>query len=230
MNPATCLILCGGDGSRWGNHLGVPKHLIPIAGESLLSRTARLIQDADPYADVIVVAPDDDRYRIDGAQLVQPMGDEFHGNANKFLDSAPLWNRDGRTICFLGDVWFSCDAIYTILAFSSPRWQAFGRPRGSLITGSQWGEIFAISFTHEHRERFLEALLELAHRYRQGLVAASGWASLRLMAGMPPDRDMPDEYLGTGLFTEIDDFTDDFDEPRDHEAWLTRFHERGGVP
>ena len=36
-------ILANGEGKRWGNYKGVPKHLIEIDGETLIDRTVRLL-------------------------------------------------------------------------------------------------------------------------------------------------------------------------------------------
>jgi len=51
------LILCAGDGSRWGNYLGVPKQLVTINGETLLDRTIRLLRE-NQIADITIVSND----------------------------------------------------------------------------------------------------------------------------------------------------------------------------
>ena len=39
----TALRIADGDGTRWGNYLGVPKHLAPVDGVPILYRTVRLL-------------------------------------------------------------------------------------------------------------------------------------------------------------------------------------------
>lgn len=39
------VIMAAGEGKRWNNFLGVPKHLIEINGETLLERTTRLLKE-----------------------------------------------------------------------------------------------------------------------------------------------------------------------------------------
>ena len=34
--------MADGEGKRWGNYLGIPKHLIEIDGEPIIKRTVRL--------------------------------------------------------------------------------------------------------------------------------------------------------------------------------------------
>ena len=40
----TYVIMCAGEGKRWGNYKNVPKHLIEINGETLIGRTTRLLK------------------------------------------------------------------------------------------------------------------------------------------------------------------------------------------
>ena len=49
-------ILANGEGKRWKNYKGVPKHLIEIDGETLIDRTVRLIKKHSED-DVIIVGP-----------------------------------------------------------------------------------------------------------------------------------------------------------------------------
>ena len=37
------IIMADGEGKRWGNYKGVPKHLITVEGETILERTIRLL-------------------------------------------------------------------------------------------------------------------------------------------------------------------------------------------
>lgn len=54
------IIMAAGKGTRWNNHLGVPKHLVKINGETLLGRTTRLLKEND--INNYVITTSDSRY------------------------------------------------------------------------------------------------------------------------------------------------------------------------
>lgn len=155
-----------------------------------------------------------------------PTNTELHGispvvpdqtEAYKFLSSKELWNRTGRTIVLLGDVWFSEEAITKIFNYPSDDWTAFGRTGASRFTGCPHGEIFAQRFTcfAEHGEK-LERLNDM---YLNGECKrdASGWAHYQLMIGSNPNI-----HTVGPRFVEIDDFTEDFDCPEDYDIWVLK--------
>ncbi len=219
----TCILLCGGDNSRWGGYRNAPrKHLVDVEEEILLHRTLRMIEARACDRTVVVVNRDD--VGLYASALSVPH--EFHGivpasprhtEAYKFLSSRELWNPAGRTIVLMGDVWFSEEAMTTIFESPSGDWTAFGRAGASRFTGRPYGELFAQRFTasQEHEEK----LADLDAQYRAGTCrrAASGWAHYHLMIGVDPN-----VHAVGPRFVEIDDFTDDFDCPSDYDAWVFR--------
>ena len=217
------IIIAAGEGTRWNDHLGIPKHFIEIDGESIIRRTVRLLNE-NGVGDVYVVAPDDDRYRIDGSAMFVPQlrsrCDENCG-ADKFLSSEELWLSDGRTIVLYGDVYFTDDAIKTITTYSHIDWLLFARPYGSLITGCPWGECFAQSFFNEHipeHVRTIRCAVDLHHDRKIG--HPSGWQHYRAMTGLPVEYwDRP--FYGDRL-VRIDDWTEDFDSKEDYETFMRR--------
>ena len=54
------IVMADGEGKRWGNYKGVPKHLIEINGETLLGRTTRLLKEHN--VDYIITTSDE-RYK-----------------------------------------------------------------------------------------------------------------------------------------------------------------------
>ena len=111
ISETQCIVLCGGDNSRWGSYRNTPrKHLVEIEGELLLNRTLRLAATCKPSRKVVVVNKSDlDLYAaklsnkpdLYGIDPIVPHQTE----AYKFLSSKELWNPAGRTIILLGDVW-----------------------------------------------------------------------------------------------------------------------------
>lgn len=56
------IIMADGDGKRWSNYLGVPKHLIEINGETLLARIVRLLKENGIQDKDIIITARDERY------------------------------------------------------------------------------------------------------------------------------------------------------------------------
>ena len=73
------LILAAGDGTRWNNYRGVPKHLAPLCGEPILHRTVRMITERRPDADVRVIVRDmsDRRYLVAGSKRAKAKLNRF---------------------------------------------------------------------------------------------------------------------------------------------------------
>lgn len=195
------IIACAGPQTKWGGHLGVPSHLVPVNSEPLLHRTVR--QALRFTGDVIVTAPPgDERYAVPGAGL-RPTAPA----ANEYAASRPLWADDGRTVLLLGDVYFTDAAIQTIASWGRRRYRCFGRRGPSRITGTPWGEIFAASWWPDQH-----ALLD-EHLAAIGDSSKAGWRLLRLMQGTPVNR----HVVRATWFTTIDDLTDDVDFAADYE-------------
>lgn len=206
------IIIAAGQGTRWADYRGVPKHLVEIEGEILLHRTCG--QFLQYSTDVYLVAPDDDRYRVDGVQLYSPP-EELTRELDKFYSSLHLWSEQGRTVIVYGDVYFSDEAVETIMT-NQDGWKYFCRSKPSTITGKDCKEIFAIGFSHESKKKIEQAVISLL----DAKTATGGWSLFRLLTlgrhhVAPSDRQM----FETGNHVEIDDWTEDFDYPRDLDAW-----------
>lgn len=205
------IVIAAGEGTRWGNHTGVPKHLAVLDGERLIDRIARLFS---PHGEVIVVGPDD-RYHAPGAGLWRPTITPSNGDADKFLSSRELWSRTTRTVIVYGDCFYSGQAAKTIATDRSREWRMFGRVGPSSITNKPWGEPFAWAFDpgdHAGHDAALRAIVNLR---RAGKIKRNGgWEWYRQLEGLPlklrPNRVGPH-------FVEIDDLTDDLDFPIDFE-------------
>jgi len=53
--PQLAVVMAAGEGTRWDNHLGTPKHLVSVEGEVLLKRTVQQLTDRVP--EVWVASP-----------------------------------------------------------------------------------------------------------------------------------------------------------------------------
>ncbi|CKH13229.1 NTP transferase domain-containing protein [Mycolicibacterium smegmatis] len=229
------IIMAAGEGTRWGNHTGVPKHLIsPLDdGEALLARLVRQLHERGEN-DVIVTGPQDYKdYLPDHVQVVTPdvLGDtdEWLG-VTKFHNTVPHWSSTGRTILYWGDCWLDDCVVDAITRYEARRWLNWCRVNKSRVTGCPYGENFAVSFFPEHHSKYLEAMQITADAHRDGEITRSGgWEVLRAYAGargpkirtmnrnLPQVRDVG--YMGTS-------FSDDFDKPEDFDRWQKNWKKR----
>jgi len=215
------IIICAGEGTRWGDYLGVPKHLIVIEGETLIERSVRLLRENGVTDISVVVKEKDPRYEVEGSvQYIAKLNQEENADADKFLSSKELWNKEGRTIVFYGDCYFTEEAMKQIVSFDKREWTLFCRPNGSRITGAKWGECFAQSFYPEDLQRHEASLHYVAQLYLNKVITrCGGWEHYRAMVGKVM-YGVEKPHVMTTNYVEIDDWTDDFDLPEDYEKWV----------
>lgn len=212
------IVIADGDGTRWRNHLGVPKHLIPFLGEPLVHRTGRQLREAG-FETFIVGPAGDDRYRVGGCALAEsgPRVPEWH-DASKFLDSQYLWSETRRTVVVYGDVFFDDEAVDAIASYDEREWRLFARLDGSPVTGTRWGECFAQSFWPEHIDAHRAAFDVILEARAAGRIRrCGGWEHYRAMCGLDPARHAAGDRL-----IEVGGWTDDFDFPQDYATWVAR--------
>jgi hypothetical protein len=228
------LILCAGDATRWGDYLGVPKHLVQLLGEPILHRAVRLINEIRPDADVRVIAKDpfDGQYVVPGARTFKARLNPANHGADKFLSSRHLWDDTGRTVILYGDCFFTRAGMTTILTDApfEDGWRLFARFDGSSITGSIGGENFAHVIDPDAHEDYEASLHRIAALQTSGVITrCGGWEQYRSMHGVPDDRVLEwwDEHSPKnprmGHVTEIDDATEDIDFPADFDAWCVHY-------
>ena len=207
------LIMAAGNATRWRNHEGVPKHLVNIEGEILVHRTAR--QFAERGCCVVIIGADE-RYRYPGAELYIPRDDERQVELDKFLVGKHLWGPD-RTILAFGDVYFTDEAIDSIVNDES-RFRFYLRQQGSKLTGKLAKEMFAVSFTDETKHRLFSVVEKLKEEGR--VTKAGGWSVFRqIVTGTTIIGGGNYIFKDPELFVDIDDWTEDFDFPRDLDTW-----------
>lgn len=220
------IIIAAGDGTRWNNYMNIPKHLIEIDDEPILHRTVRQVKGHGANVWVVSKQQTKKLYSKAGADIYVPTFNEEMVDGDKFYNSSELWNRDGRTIILYGDVYFSDDAMDTIMGWTQPQFRLFARAFESKITGTPYGECFAISFYEGDVDYCLSALRKIARLYKWGILPrCGGWEFYRAMIGLP------DELIGRHFvgesFTNIDDWSDDFDTKEDYLRFIKRRKQSG---
>jgi MobA-like NTP transferase domain len=214
------IVIAAGEATRWKNYLNVPKHYLQIDGEPIIERTVRLLRE-NGVGDIHVVSKE---YCVPHCYNFRPkLNYEQNADADKFLSSKELWNRNGRTVVFYGDVFFTEESMNTIVGFENDEWTLFCRPDRSRITGRRWGECFAQSFYATEISRHEKALHRIVRLYKKGVIKrCGGWEHYRAMVGRPDDEIRSPHIMTTNYFT-IDDFTEDFDFPTDYDSFIEKF-------
>jgi hypothetical protein len=203
------IIAAAGSGVRWGNFRGTQKHLAVVEGEVLLERTVKQFLK---YTDDVCIIGADDNYKVDGASLyvVKSPNTNWKDGA-KFMSSSNLWLREGRTVIVFGDVYFTNDAVKTIMT-NSQELMWFLRTGESKLTGCKWKEIFALAFNGSMTNTITQRILQLISLDRVQSQAA--WVLYGSMLGPTTNG-----LFNNSHFTAVDDWTEDFDFPEDLVTW-----------
>lgn len=208
------VIIAAGEQSRWDNYLDTPKHLVTLNGEVLIERTIRLLREND-ISDILVASID---YVTSATDIYPTLDYENNADADKFLSSKDWWADDDRTLIVYGDVYFTDQAMQTIVHYSSTDWRLFCRPTPNEITGTPFGECFAISLYPDHHEETLTQLHRIAKPHRTGVISrCGGWELATAMMGKPDNQILNKYPKPSSLYVVIDDETDDIDFPDDYE-------------
>lgn len=186
------IIMAAGEGKRWNNYLGVPKHLIEINGETLLGRTTRLLKEngIEDY----VITSSDERYKEYGKVIEQSKHD---CEVDRFEEL-------GEPVCYLyGDVYYSEAAIKTIINTEAEDIKFFG----SCV------EIFAVKV--KDLKLFYKHKSRVKKMYLDGEIGRCiGWEVYRSLNGIPFN-----QHIINSRYVHIEDETDDIDYPKDYEKF-----------
>ena len=189
------VIMAAGNGKRWNNYKGIPKHLVEINGETLLGRTTRLLKENG--IDYIITGSDK-RYAKYG-KLIPQSCNECE------IDRYEPFN---EPVCYLyGDVYYTKKAIKTIIETDTDNIHFFGSDC----------EIFAVKVNNIDKFFILKMLVK--NLYMQGKIdRCIGWEIYKAMHGIP----LKEHYI-TDDYTYILDGTDDIDFPEDYEKFKNRW-------
>lgn len=223
------IIIADGQGTRWNNYLDKPKHLIEIDGERLIDRTVRLLID-NGVKDIYVVGPDE-RYNVEGAELYKATQNPDNGDIDKFMNSGELWNNDGKTIVLYGDVYFTEVAMKSIVEYKEIDFALHCRPFNSIVTGTPYGECFALTFWNQHRGELKSVFRMIKAAHAKGEIdRMGGWEMYKffmLRRGKYPPGKVNEHWLTEANLNAINDWTDDFDWPEDYDRFIQKRKDAG---
>ncbi len=216
------VIMANGQGIRWNEYLGIPKHLISVGGETLLERIVRQVTERNATAEIII-SSSDPRCESPGAIRYSPRRNEIE--LDRFV---PELLCDG--VCFLyGDTYYTDEAMDIIFTTERGALTFFGT-NTSLVAIKSWSHT---EFTHH--------LDVVRTAYQTGQISTcKGWQVYRSYAGHPleggpvddvqeplkPSRSQEISDSISGIhhrdLVRLSDETYDFNRPRD----LTDFSRR----
>lgn len=196
------LILAAGSATRWGNYKGTPKHKLIIENEVLIERACR--QFSEYTKDIVIVSNEEST--VKEIETYNPPFDKKWKDIAKFWSSREIWGQ-GRTIMVFADVYFTDEAVKKIMDDKSD-FSFYLRSKGSEITGKPFKEIWGIGFNINRASMLssvITSIIESKENYSIG-----GW---HLHSHL-----IDNKYEFNTV--EINDWTEDFDFPKDLETWL----------
>ncbi len=208
------LIFCAGGSAKWGYYLGIPKPLILLNKESILGRTLRLLKKQKVSPENITIVATDPILKQPGYNFFEPESSRWF--VETLISTESLW--DEQTVVLMGDVFYTPEALKTILNPTTASLQFYGRAGKSLFSHKAHGELFGITFSknegaliHEHAQKVIKAAKSMGH--------GKAWQFYRSIAGFELDQKKTEKKY----FVEIDDFTDDFDTPEEYDLAVFRY-------
>ena len=193
------IIMADGKGTRWNNYHNIPKHLIEIDGETLLTRTVRLLRENDARADIVITSHDP-RYEVPGARRYEPQNN--HLEIDRFTEELIA-----DDVCFLyGDTFYSESVIQKIADPPAEKLLFFGNERSIVAIKVADGALF-----RQHVDR-VRALF-LAGKIEKCI----GWQVYQSFEGLPfGEKTIAADYIL------IQDGTEDFNSPADYNRRTTK--------
>ena len=185
------IIMCAGEGKRWGNYLGIPKQFIEINGETLIGRTTRLLKERGK--DYYITG--DDRFKKYGKVIPQSYNDAEIDRFERV---------DVPIIYLYGDVYYTEEALDKILNTE---------PKDILFFGNE-NEIYAVrvndlNLFYKHKDR-------VKRRFLTGeITRCLGWEIYKSLHDIPFQ-----DHRIEGRFILINDLTDDIDYKEDYENFV----------
>ena len=204
-------ILAAGNGSRWGNYIGVEKQLIKIDGETILHRMCRLCyENGINKNDLIIIGNFKDEYAtndiFENCKLKREL---FLAIAKKYNEPFILLN---------GDCYYTDAIIKDCIERKIEKWGHWCRLNANPFTGKPWGEGYIHKVTDVNW--WINKLETFNRLCEEGTInLTNDWTINRYLAEWEDiythKEDLPNEY-------DIlwNDETDDFDFPQDLDCFI----------
>ena len=142
------VIMADGQGTRWNNYMGVPKHLALVDGEPVLGRTVRLLREVADDPEIIITSHDE-RYEFEGARRHEPENNIYE--IDRFTKELVC-----DDMCFLyGDTVYDRDVLADIAASEADDILFYGNDKSVVAV-----RIGDADFFRKHFERVRNLFIE----------------------------------------------------------------------
>ena len=186
----------------------IPKPLIEIKGEKLIERTIRLLKENG--IDDIYISSNNPVFDEYGKRLENPKNDFIVKDGKSTGYWLDAFYPIGEPVCYIfGDVYFSNNAIKTIVDFNGTENTLFGTGIARNEEHKNWGEPFAYK-VYKYDE-FMKGVAELKRLFDEGKTARHPivWELYRYLHNL----DINIQTITTDYIS-IDDGTIDIDSPQ----------------
>lgn len=189
------VIMANGVGQRWNNHLGIPKHLYEVEGETLVARIVRQLRNFDPRGEVII-SSSDPRVEVSHTLRHEPEKNEIE--LDRFVPELITENT-----CFLyGDTFYTDHALQQIIA-DKPEGIRFFATEKSIVAVKSADSSALFRHLDNVRTKFLSGQLP----------TCKGWQLLDSY------REDVNETAADSVLVAVEDRTMDFNTPEDAAAF-----------
>lgn len=211
------IIMCGGDYKDFD----IPKQLLEINGERIVDRTIRLLQE-NGVKD-INISSNNKMFNTCGVNRLEHKNEYTFYNdeiTGYWLDA---FYRVDEPVCYLwGDVYFTEEAIKTIVNYKTDRNIFFGTGAAYNIWHYDWGEPFA--YIVNDYKTFYKAIDKVKRMRDRGLIKRDPlvWELYRYLHGININKQaITEDYVA------IDDGTMDVDSEKELEELRKHFEIKG---
>lgn len=215
MKDYKYILMCGGVYKKFET----PKHLTEVNGERIVDRTIRLLKE-NGIKDIYISSnnPLFDSCGVPRLEHTNTYVNDGISNTGYWLDA--FYPVEEPVVYIWGDVYFSEDAIKTIVNYKTDRNVFFGTGAAYNIWHYDWGEPFAY-IVNDYSTFFkgiedVKRLKDLGRCKREPVV----WELYRYLHGLDINKQViTEDYVA------IDDGTIDIDDPKDIERlgqWIKK--------
>jgi hypothetical protein len=208
------ILLANGIGDRWdAEGESFLKQQIPIDGETIVSRTTRmLIELGFGHSEIVVVGPEVlwAESGVVGWKPPKRTLDEPDPLLAGLEATRALWDC-GRTLILLADVVFSYNALDLLIASTEPI-RFLGRSGANPIIDKAANELFGFVMSSEFYECVVGHCLAMTRRGASINYPPKLWALYRLICGFEHDEYKYEDQI----LLDPEDYTDDVDSPQEY--------------
>lgn len=191
--------MADGQGTRWNNYMGVPKHLALVDGEPVLGRTVRLLREvaaeaADQEPEIIITSHDE-RYEFEGATRHEPKNNIYE--IDRFTTELVC-----DDMCFLyGDTVYDKEVLAEIAASDAEDILFYGNRKSVVAVRIGDAKLFRKHFERV-RNLFIDGIIE----------KCKGWQIYQSVTG----QDLREKPVIGEKFVLVDEHTTDINTPEEY--------------